>query len=182
VAAGSFPPGKIHVLDSLNISKGSGMLAMRAAEMRNQGKERRANLDELSAMIPKGRTIFVIETMDYLYKGGRSTGLQAFMGGPLKIRPVIEITTSGAMAVKVKARGTRQKALRSMLDEFKSCLGQIDLRRVSISNTGCHEDAAFKAAEVRRIASPDDVPVAVCGSVVCSHGGPDTLGLEYFLM
>jgi DegV family protein with EDD domain len=180
-AAGSFPAGKVHVLDSLNISMGSGMLALRAAELRGQGRDTAAILNGISAMIPQGRTTFLIETMEYLYKGGRCTGLQAFMGSLLKIRPIIEINPAGAMAVKEKARGTRQKALRSMLDDFESQLENIDLHRVSISHTGCHEDAALMAEEIRRIAAPEDIRIAVCGSVVCSHGGPDTLGLEYFL-
>ncbi|MBN1303747.1 MAG: DegV family protein [Anaerolineales bacterium] len=180
VAAKNFPEGKVRVIDSRNLSTGAGILALRAADLRDEGLdaveiEKRILLD-----VPKGFSSFVIDTMEYLHKGGRCSALQAFMGSMLKIRPVIGIDKDGAMYVKEKARGTRRKALQILVDEFKDNLEILDARRVSIPHTGCLEDAEWIRTEIERLASPDEILLAQTGAVVCSHGGPNTIGLLYF--
>jgi DegV family protein with EDD domain len=181
VAAKNFPDGQVRVIDTLNLSTGAGILALRAADLRDQGLSAEEIEQRILADVPKGRSSFVIDTMDYLYKGGRCTAMQAFMGSMLKIHPVIGINEDGAMYVKEKARGARRKALQVMLDDFEANLEQIDLRRVSIPHTGCLDDAEWMVEEIRRMADPEEIFQAQTGAVVCSHGGPNTMGLLYFV-
>ena len=174
--------GKVRVIDSLNLSTGIGLLALRAAELRDQGLSAEKIEQQLLASVSKVRTSFVIETMDYLYKGGRCTALQAIAGSVLKIHPIIEIRPEGTLGVKEKARGTLQKGLQMILDDFESHLKDLDRGRVFITTTSDNTtDINHLVNEVQRIAAPQDIRVTRAGSVISSHCGPGSTGILYFV-
>jgi len=181
LAAQGLPAENVCVIDSLNLSTGIGLLALMASELQRQGCTREEIRDRVQRSIPKVRTSFVVETMEYLYKGGRCSAIQALMGSMLKIRPIIEVRPDGTMGVKAKARGSRAKALQVLLDELESQLPNLDRRRVFITHSGCPADAEFLAREVQRIAAPEDIRITLAGSVISSHCGPDTIGILYLL-
>jgi len=143
LAANQLKKPDLYVVDSLNLSTGIGLLVLKAADLRDQGKHASQIAVEIKALRPKLRTAFVIDTMDYLYKGGRCTGLQAFVGSILQIRPVIHVRQDGALGVLDKVRGSRKKALDRLLQGFAKDLPAIDLTRVFVTHTGCLEDAAY---------------------------------------
>jgi DegV family protein with EDD domain len=182
LAASSFPAGRVRVVDSLNLSTGVGLLAIQAAELRDQGLPIEQIEGKLLALVSKVRTSFVIDTMEYLYKGGRCTALQAIAGSVLKIHPIIEVNQDGTLGVKEKARGTLQKGHQRMLDDFKSHLPEVDRKRVFVTHSfEKEEDAQFLVNEVRRIGTPDEVRITSAGSVISSHCGPRTAGILYFV-
>ena len=182
LAANSFPPGKVRVVDSLNLSSGVGLLALRAAELRDRGISSEQIEKELLDSVSKLRTSFVIDTMEYLYKGGRCTALQAIAGSVLKIHPIIEVNHTGALGVKEKAHGTLRKGFQWLLDDFEEHLPELDRGRVFITHTSADETGVqFLVNNVSRIAAPKDVRVTRAGSVISSHCGPGTVGILYFV-
>jgi DegV family protein with EDD domain len=182
LAAESFPTGKVRVIDSLNLSTGVGMLAVRAAELRDKGLSSSQIEKEITISIAKVRTSFVIDTMEYLYKGGRCSALQAIAGSVLKIHPIIEVHQDGTLGVKEKARGTLQKGYERMVEDFASHLTELDRKRVFVTHTSSNEkDVQFLVKEVKRIAAPEEVRMTMAGSVVSSHCGPNTAGILYFV-
>jgi DegV family protein with EDD domain len=182
LAADTFPLGKVRIVDSLNLSTGVGLLALRAAELRDRGLSAEAIEKTLLACVPNLRTSFVIDTMEFLYKGGRCTALQAFAGSVLKIHPIIEVQQDGSLGVKEKARGTLRKGYQMMLDDFDAHLAELDGRRVFVTHT-CEgsEDVDYLVEQVKRIANPVEVRVTQAGSVISSHCGPGTAGILYFV-
>lgn len=181
VGAQDLEAGKVRIIDSLNVSSGTGLLVLRAADLRDQGATAEQIEQEILSLVPKVRTTFIIDTMDYLYKGGRCSALQMFAGSLLKIRPIIEIKPDGSMGVKDKSRGARRKGLQMLLDDFEVQLSNVNPQRVCISHTGCYADADFMMSEISRLLPSAEVRSFITGSVVSSHGGPDTLGLEFML-
>ncbi|MFL7868434.1 MAG: DegV family protein [Anaerolineales bacterium] len=181
VGAQDLEAGKVRIIDSLNVSSGTGLLVLRAADLRDQGCSADEIEREILALVPKLRTIFIIDTMEYLYKGGRCSALQMFAGSLLKIRPIIDIKPDGTMGVKDKSRGSRRKGLQMLLDDLESQLQDVNPQRVCISHTGCYEDADFMVSEISRLLPGAEVLSFITGSVVSSHGGPNTLGLEFIL-
>ena len=182
LAADMLPAGKVRVIDSLNLSTGIGLLALRAAELRDQGLSAEQIEREILNSIPKVRTSFVIDTMDYLYKGGRCTALQAIAGSMLKIHPIIGVYADGTLGVKEKVRGSLQKGYQVMLDDFKSHLPELDRKRVFVTHTSDDEgDVQFLVDEVKRLAAPEEIRVTEAGSVISSHCGPRTAGILYFV-
>ena len=180
LAAESFPAGKVRIIDSLNLSSGVGLLALRAAGLRDQGASAEQAAKELQTCVAKLHASFMVDTMEYIYKGGRCTAIQAIAGSVLKIHPIIEVNRDGTLGVKEKARGTRQKGLQMMLDDFTSYLDTLDLERVFVTHTSSERDAEFLKSEIIRLAAPKDVRITQAGSVISSHCGPGTIGILFF--
>ncbi len=169
------------LVDSRNLSTGIGLLLLRAADLRDQGVPLARAKRQIGALLPKVRTSFVVETLDYLYKGGRCSAVQNIMGSLLHIRPVIAVREDGTLGVKAKTRGSREKALRSLIEDFQAHLAEMDLSRVFITHSGCDADAAWVKAELLKLAPIQDVFITYAGCVVASHCGPGTLGILYLL-
>jgi len=170
---------KIFVVDSKNLSTGIGLLALSAADLRDKGLDAEKIAEELKGMTDRVRTSFVIDTMEYLYKGGRCSGLQALAGSLLQIRPVITVLQDGTLGVKHKIRGTRAKALNTLLDDFKADLPNVDMQRVFVTHTNCLEDAMFLVEELKKLAPPAQVLITTAGTTIASHCGPKTIGILY---
>jgi DegV family protein with EDD domain len=182
LAAQSFPNGKVRIIDSLNLSTGVGLLALKAAELCKAGSTVEKVEEELVSSRSKISTSFVIDTMEFLYKGGRCTALQAVAGSVLKIHPVIEVHRDGTLGVKEKVRGTLQKGFQALLNDFEMHLNELDRGRVFVTHT-CPDDADVQPLVdgVKRIAAPQEIRVTRAGSVVSSHCGPGTAGILYFV-
>ena len=133
----------------------------------------------MQAAVGRVHTSFIIDTLDYLYMGGRCSAMENVVGSLLKIRPIIEVRPDGTLGVKEKTRGTRKKALGSMLADFEAHLSQVDLHRVFVTHTGCDADAAFLKEELLKIAPIEEVCITQAGATVASHCGPDTIGILY---
>jgi DegV family protein with EDD domain len=182
LACEMLPASKVRVVDSLNLSTGVGLLVLRAAELRDRGLSAEQIEQDLLVSAGKVRTSFVIDTMEYLYKGGRCTALQAIAGSVLKIHPIIEVHPDGTLGVKEKTRGTLQKGLQAIMDDFESHLDELDHGRVFITTSSDNaDDIKFLVDGVLQIAAPRDVRITRAGSVISSHCGPGSSGILYFV-
>ena len=170
---------KILVVDSKNLSTGIGLLALEAADLRDRGLDAEKIAEELKGMTDRVRTSFVIDTMEYLYKGGRCSGLQALAGSLLQIRPIISVQSDGTLGVKHKIRGTRMKALNTMLADFKADLPGVEMRRVFVTHTNCPEDVDYLVEELKQLAPIENVLITTAGATIASHCGPRTIGILY---
>ncbi len=170
---------ELHLIDSLNLSTGIGLLTLKAADLRDAGLSADEITPEILAARDKVRTAFVIDTMDYLYKGGRCTALQAIFGSMLKIRPIIHVRQDGTLGVLDKVRGSRKKALEHLLNGFKNDLPDVDLTRVFVTHSGCPEDAEYLAEKLKSLADIQEVLITIAGSTIGSHCGPNTIGILY---
>jgi DegV family protein with EDD domain len=146
--------------------------------MRDEGLAPEEIVRSMESQASRVRTAFVIDTLDYLYMGGRCSAMQHLFGSLLKIRPVIALE-NGALIVREKIRGSRKKALDSMLVDFDAHLSKVDLHRVFITHTGCQEDVDYLAEELHKRARIDELCVSVAGSTIGSHCGPNTIGILY---
>jgi DegV family protein with EDD domain len=179
IAARQLSHADIRVVDSLNLSTGIGLLVLLAAEMRDQGKSLSEIETILNATAAKVNTSFVIDTLDYLYMGGRCTAMEHVVGSLLKIRPIIEVHHDGTLGVKEKVSGSRKKALDSMLIDFKKKLSNIDLHRVFVTHTFCQEDANYLRNELLKLAPIEEVCFSTANATVGSHCGPNTIGILF---
>lgn len=181
LAAESVGSNRIHIVDSHNLSTGIGLLVLKAADMRDKGCSANEIENELNRLVPLVRTSFFLETLDYLYMGGRCSAMQNIVGSLLKIRPIIEVKTDGSLGIKEKIHGSRKKALKSMLDDLRANLDRVDRKRIFVTHTDSYADAEFLKAEILSMASPDEVLITDAGCVVASHCGPGTIGILYLL-
>ncbi len=171
---------EIYIVDSLTLSSAIGLLALKAAELRDGGKAATDIAVELASWVPRTYCSFAIDTLDYLYMGGRCSAMTKVVGSMLKIRPVIEVVRDGTLGVKTKVGGSRKKALGSLLGDFKGKMDQIDLHRVFITHTSPDEDAEYLKTELLKIAPIEEVCISHAGATIASHCGPGTIGILYF--
>jgi DegV family protein with EDD domain len=169
----------VRILDSLNLSTGIGLLVLKATELRDQG----CSIDEIEHQIrqsvPKVHTSFVVDTLEYVYKGGRCSAVEMIVGSLLKIRPVIEVRTDGTLGIREKNRGTRKKALDSLLLDFTNHLDTLDPHRVFVTHTTSDDDALYLVAELKKLAPIEHLHITSAGSTIASHCGPGCIGILY---
>ena len=175
----NLPNRSIHIVDSRNLSTGIGHLVLKALELRERGLSVKEIIHEIEATIPRLHTAFVIDTLDYLYMGGRCSAIQHVFGSLLKIRPIIEVSPQGTLGMREKIGGSRKKALKALLTDFRNNVPIMDPHRVFITHTGCDEDAAYLGDEIQKILPIENLDITLAGATISSHCGPNTIGILY---
>ncbi len=171
--------GNVYVVDSLNLSTGTGLLAIEGAELAREGipaDEIKARLDELA---PKVESSFVIETLKYLHMGGRCSSVAALGANLLKLRPCIEVQ-DGKMNVGKKYRGNYAKCLEQYITDRLSGRDDLANKRIFITHSGCDEEIVATARNtVKKYAEFDEILETIAGCTITSHCGPNTLGILF---
>lgn len=178
IAADEFPEGRIRVVDSLNLSTGIGQLVMKAVRAAEAGK----SLAEIEQLVISARekveTEFIIDTLDYLYKGGRCSALQNFFGSLFKIRPVVKVV-NGKMILASKIRGKREKSLDQLLQNALNLKDEMDNEIIFVTHSLADEEAVQVQAVLQRETNAKQVIVSETGCVIASHCGPQTVGIVF---
>lgn len=170
---------RVFVVDSANLSTGIGLLVIEAALMVQAGKgaaEIAARLEELK---PNVRASFVVDTLTYLHRGGRCSGVAALAGGVLQLHPRIAVH-EGKMEPGKKYRGKMSSVIMSYVKEMEEDLKNAVPDRVFITHSGC--DAAV-VDEVRAYLESLNVFGEIletrAGAIISCHCGPGTLGVLF---
>jgi DegV family protein with EDD domain len=177
IAAENFP--NVRVVDSRNLSSGSGYLVYDAAIMAKENK----TADEICAYLETGKTLmncsFVIDRLDYLHKGGRCSSVALISTKILGIKPCIEVA-DGAMRVGKKYRGKFSVCLDLYVKERLSDLENVDLKRVFITHPMCAPEVVERVREtIKKHASFEEIIETNAGCTVSNHCGPNTLGIIF---
>jgi len=172
---------KVHVIDSENLSSGSGLLLLKAARFIEDGDPVEVIVEKIKALIPNVRSQFVIKTLEYLYKGGRLNALSHLMGTMLKIKPIIKVR-DGVMVVGKKSRGSLRKGIDLMLREFFRHRDDIDKEFVTITHSLNQEDAAYITEKLKEQGVDiEHIYETKAGCVISSHCGRGTIGILYMM-
>lgn len=116
IAAAELEAGRIHVVDSRQLSTGGGLLALQGAKLRDEGMAAGDIADELRRLAPHSDTSFVLDTLEYMWKGGRCSGVAALGANVLKLKPCLEMR-EGKLVVCKKYRGTMERVYRQYITE-----------------------------------------------------------------
>lgn len=177
VAAQSFE--NVTIIDSQNLSTGSGLLVMKAAELAQQNCTVEEIQAQLLALIPEVEASFVIDKMDYLKRGGRCSSLEAFGATLLKIKPSIEVS-SGKMEVGKKYRGQFSSSLEKYVKDRLHNRTDIDCSRIFITHAECSDELVQNVkAMIEKYQHFDEILITNAGCTVSTHCGPNTLGILF---
>ncbi len=169
----------VYVIDSKNLSTGGGLLVVSAAEMAKSGMEAGDIVAELEKLIPCVDASFVIDSLEYLHKGGRCSALAMMGANLLKLKPCIEVK-DGSMGVGKKYRGVYGRVLSEYVDERFQNIDDIDNSRVFVTHAGC--DSEIVNAVVEQVKSKGifkEVFLTRAGCTISSHCGANTLGVLF---
>ena len=169
----------VYVVDSKNLSTGSGLLVIAAAEMAQQGfapKEIAEKVGELADCVDAS---FVVDNLEYLAKGGRCSAVAAFGANLLQLKPCISVK-NGAMGVGKKYRGKFDKVLPGYVADRLANAEDICLDRVFVTHAGCDAEIVESVEEAVKNTLPfKEVLVTRAGCTVSSHCGANTLGVLF---
>lgn len=169
----------VTVIDSANLSTGIGLLVIEAAVMAQSGK----NAEEISAVIeelkPKVRASFVVDTLTYLYRGGRCNAVAAMAGSVLRLHPKI-VVENGAMDASKKYRGRLKSVIMSYVRDMEGELKEARPERVFITHSGCDRDVVEEVRTyLQSLGVFEEILETRAGGVISSHCGPGTLGVLF---
>ena len=124
---------------------------------------------------------FIIDTLEFLYKGGRCSALAMMGANVLKLKPCIEVdNSSGAMGVGKKYRGSLDKALVQYVQDRLEGRTDIDTRRIFITHSGISDERVeLVRKEIAKYQDFDEILVTRAGCTISSHCGPNTLGILF---
>lgn len=170
----------VRVIDSRSVSYGEVFLAKEAIKGINEGK----NIDEIASNLETMReniTIYVlVDTLKYLVKNGRLSGVQGMLGSLLKIKPLLRLKSDGALLPYEKIR-TKSKARTRLLEVIKE---DIKDKKVSmfIVYTNNKDEAILVKKDLLEQNNDLDIEVVPLTPVVGAHAGPGTLGVGYIVL
>ena len=169
----------VYVVDAKNLSTGSGLLVLAAAEMAQQGLEAKEIAQKVSELTDYVDASFVVDNLEYLAKGGRCSAVAAFGANLLQLKPCISVK-NGAMGVSKKYRGKFEKVLPTYVAEKLANGDDIDLERVFVTHAGCDPQLVESIVELVKNTLPfKEVMVTRAGCTVSSHCGANTLGVLF---
>ena len=172
--------GKVKVLDSRNLSSGEGLVVMKAVELINKGLTLSEVYDELSVYVTKVRSQFAIETMEYLHKGGRCSGVVYFLGKGFRLKPIIRVV-DGKMGVYKTPIGKMTNALNKLIEIFLEDLRNIDLSRVMVTHSLADKSAQYLIEKLKEHINPNIIMETNAGATISTHCGKGTIGILYAL-
>jgi DegV family protein with EDD domain len=180
IAAMDFP-GSVYVVDSRSVAIGTGILAQLALSMAQAGASAEEIVKEINLQRDNVRLIALLDTLEYLKKGGRISATVAFAGNLLAIKPVVCIR-DGAIAMLGKARGSKQAG--NLLAEEIEKAGGVDFDKpVLLGYTGLSDLLLKKYISDSGALwqqNKTELEFTPIGSVIGTHAGPGAIAAAFF--
>jgi len=172
--------GRVHVIDTRTASTAEGMIVLHAAELLEQGKSAKEIIDDTNFLIGKVRATFVLDKMDFLYKGGRCSALAKFGAGIFNIKPNIIVNTDGMLSVEKKYRGKFDEVIEKFLDFELDDGMAIDNKRFFLVHTGTDKNILdLCEKKIKEVVNPQEFYKVTAGCTISSHLGPDVILLIF---
>lgn len=180
IAAGELEAeDRITVIDSANLSTGIGLLVIEAAIMAQNNHTVEEIVSAIEALKPNVRASFVVDTLTYLYRGGRCNAVSAMAGGVLKLHPKI-VVENGAMNASKKYRGKINSAIMTYVKDMEDDLKAARPNRVFITHSGCDRTIVEEVhSYLENLGVFSEILETRAGGVISSHCGPGTLGVLF---
>ena len=169
----------VYVVDTRNLSNGGGLLVTAAAEMAYNGMPAKEIAEKCTELAKCVDASFVIDSLEYLYKGGRCSALSMLGANLLKIKPCIQVR-NGVMGVGKKYRGKFKDVILQYVDETLQDTSDILPDRIFIANAGCEKDIVDDLYEkIKSYGFFKEIFLTRAGCTISSHCGADTVGIFF---
>jgi DegV family protein with EDD domain len=168
---------KISVIDSHSAYMGEGIMVLNASRASKEGKSHDDIVKMVEEMRPKVRVLLLVDTLEYLARGGRIGGAQAFLGGLLNIKPILQVK-EGRVEPLERVR-SRRKAMERLVEiaaeatKGKRC-------QIAVGHAQSPEDAETLSKMIREKMDVAEEFKSELGPVLSTHTGPGVLGFVYY--
>lgn len=172
---------KVHIVDSRSLSTGEGMLVKYACELAEAGLKFEEIVEKVENRKQAIQASFILDRLDYLYKGGRCNSLQLLGANLLKLHPSIVVTREGKMRMNKKYRGKMQDIVVKYIDDTLAEFNNPDLSFCFVTHTALTDQPIIdNAVETAKKYGFKEVFVTTASSTISCHCGRNTIGILYF--
>jgi DegV family protein with EDD domain len=179
VAAQEFPDLDVRVIDSLTISCNLGSMVLVADDMSKAGTSADEIEVKIREMIPRGRIFFVVDTLEYLAKGGRIGGAKKLLAELLEIKPIL--TIRDGQVEPFEQQRTKKRALARLAEVVaEECPGTAE-SYLSVMQVEAESEAEKFAETLKSSVSVSNIPIYELPPAIVVHGGPKTMGVGFFV-
>jgi len=168
----------VYAVDTKNLSTGGGLLVLKAADMAANGASACEIAKACEALTEKVDASFVIDDLEFLYKGGRCSALAMFGANLLKLKPCITVNDA-KMGVGKKYRGNFTDVLPKYVSDRLGDGSALSLERAFVTHAGCDMNIVNACVEQVRAAGFKEVFITRAGCTISSHCGQNTLGVLF---
>jgi DegV family protein with EDD domain len=173
-----FPNADIRVIDTQTVAGDLGTLALLAHQLAQQGKTADEIESRVRDLIPRGRTFFLIDTLEYLQKGGRIGGARAILGELLQVKPILQIK-EGQVAPYEQER-TKKRALGKLIEIVCEQVKVSSSPHLCVMHVEALEDATALALTFTSQLNISNIPIYELPPAIVVHAGPKTLAVGFF--
>ena len=178
MAKESLPDLPIEIVDTRSVSLQLGFIALAAARAAAAGADLQTVVDTARAMIGHSNVYFVVDTLEYLHRGGRIGAAARLFGTALNLKPLLAIR-DGIVQPVTKVR-SRRKALATLIELLDEELAGKEQIQMAVLHVAAPEEADRLAEQLVARYHPAEMIRSECGPVVGTHAGPGTLGVVYY--
>ncbi|UJF35283.1 DegV family protein [Paenibacillus hexagrammi] len=165
---------KVHVLDSRSASYGIGALVVYAAEAARDGQSVEQIIERIQLMRENFYIYFLVDTLEFLQKGGRIGKASALFGSLLNIKPILSIDSEGEVTAVDKVRGSK-KAIARIMELLDADLSGRSIRKLYIAHANNGEGAELLREAIAERFGEMQVEYVILGPVIGAHAGPGTI-------
>lgn len=177
MAKAQFTKAPVHIIDSESVSLGLGMMAVAAAKAAAHGQDAQAVVRLIEAIKQQINVFFTVDTLEYLYKGGRIGGATAFLGSALAIKPILYI--SNGRIEPFERQRTRKRSVARLLEIMAKKVGSEEVH-VAILHGNIPEEAQELEKRIRERFQCVELITSEMGPVIGVHAGPGTIGVVFY--
>lgn len=172
--------GDVYVIDSMSLSSGIGLLVLKADDLSKAGLSASQIVEKICGLVPSVQASFVVDTMEFLHKGGRCTGLAAFFATVLKIKPML-VLSNGKIIVGQKFVGALSKNITKYVEAVLKQYDTPDYSRIFITHTDCEPEIVESVRKKIQEIAPQfkEIIETKAGATITAHCGKSTLGILF---
>jgi DegV family protein with EDD domain len=179
VAAQDFQEVDIKVVDSMTIAGNLASLVLMADAWAKSGLEAESIVNHLEDWIPRGHIYFLVNTLEYLQKGGRIGGAKALLGELLQVKPILCL--HDGQVEPFEQQRTKKKALARLVNIVEEQCPKNTEAHLCVMQADAMAEAEVLAGELRSRMSLTSIPIYELPPAIVVHGGPGVLGIGFFV-
>jgi DegV family protein with EDD domain len=178
VAAQDFPGAPIHIIDMRTVAGMLGAAVLLADRWAKQGKPADEILKSLEDLKPLQRTYFVVDTLEYLHKGGRIGGASRLVGEMLQVKPILRVLDGRVESYEQQR--TRKRSLARLTELVAAECPQGEGSFLCLMQADAEETAAELAADLKRQTGAKEIPIYELPPAIVTHAGPGALAVGFY--
>ena len=173
-----FPKADIRIIDTQTIAGCLGSLVLSAYDLNQKGKSSAEIERYLRSMIPRSRTYFVVDTLEYLQKGGRIGAAKALLGTILQVKPILQL--KDGVAAPFEQERTKKRATGRLMEIACEQVANSPDAHLCVMHIDAVEEAQAVCAELKNRLNIPNIPIYILPPAIVVHAGPKALAVGFF--